>query len=36
MTLEDFRKDLLENVRVKAESNLNFNRVEFVEEILNR
>lgn len=33
MTLEDFRKDLLESVRVKAESNLNFNRVEFVEEI---
>lgn len=33
MILEDFRKDLLENVRVKAESNLNFNRVEFVEEI---
>lgn len=33
MTLEEFRKDLLENVRVRAETNLDFNRVEFVEDV---
>lgn len=33
MTLEEFRKDLLENVRVRAESNLDFNRVGFVEDV---
>lgn len=33
MILEDFRKDLLENVRARAESNLDFNRVSFVEDV---
>ena len=33
MDLDEFRKDMLETVRARAESNLDFNRAGFVEEV---
>lgn len=33
MELDEFRKDMLETVRARAESNLDFNRAGFVEEV---
>lgn len=36
MELDEFRKDLIEAVRARAESNLNFNRAAFVEEVGDR
>lgn len=33
MELDEFRKDMLETVRARAESNLDFNRASFVEEV---
>ena len=33
MDLLEFRKDLLETVRARAESNLDFNRAGFVDEV---
>ncbi|MBK6648235.1 MAG: hypothetical protein IPG42_00085 [Betaproteobacteria bacterium] len=33
MDLSEFRKDLLETVRARAESNLDFNRAGFVDEV---